>query len=398
MFKRRIYDTLLEHHLHAYRQMAFVSGLRQVGKTTTCRNLGSVYLNWDNTEIQRTILQGTEALARSIGLDVARSTPPVAVFDELHKFPKWKGTLKGLFDGYGGRCKIIVTGSSRLDVYRRGGDSLMGRYFLYRMHPFSVAECADTSLPAKPLRPPKAIDEAEWNALWQHGGFPEPFITREEGFTQKWASSRLQQLAREDIREASQVQYVAQLGVLAHILSERSGQQLVYASLAQEVSVAPITVKGWVQLLESLHFGFTVRPYFKSVANSLRKEPKWYLRDWSGVKDAGQRSETFVACHLLKAAEGWTDLGLGSFALHYVRTKQKKEVDFLVLRDGKPWFLVEVKSSGRILSPSLDDFQRQLGTAHAFQVVIDLPFEALDCFDFKTPVVVPARTFLSQLF
>ena len=397
MLKRRVYDSILEHHLHDYRQMAFVGGPRQVGKTTSCRNVGSIYLNWDDTEVQRTILRGTEALARLLGLDVARSTLPVAIFDELHKFPKWKSTLKGLFDGYADRCKIIVTGSSRRDVYRCGGDSLMGRYFLYRMHPFSVAECTDTSLPTKPLRSPKAIDEADWNALWQHGGFPEPFITREETFTQKWASLRLQQLAKEDIREASQVQHLAQLGVLTQILSERSGQQLVYASLAQEVSVAPITVKGWVGLLESLHFGFAVRPYFKSVANSLRKEPKWFLRDWSGVQDVGQRAETFVACHLLKAVEGWTDLGLGGFGLWYLRTKLKKEVDFLLTKEGKPWCLVEVKFAERVLSPALADFQAQLAAPHAVQVAFDLPFEAVDCFSYDHPLVVPARTFLSQL-
>lgn len=377
--------------------MAFVSGPRQVGKTTTCRNVGTEYLSWENTEIQRTVLKGTEALVHFLELDVKRTTLPVVVFDELHKFFKWKSTLKGLFDGYGDRCKIVVTGSSRLDVYRRGGDSLMGRYFLYRMHPFSVAECAETALPAKPLRSPRAIDDGDWDALWRHGGFPEPFLTRKDDFTRLWSSSRLQQLSREDIRETSQVQRLAQLGVLTQILSERSAQQLVYASLAQEISVAPITVKGWVQILESLHFGFSVRPYFRSVANSLRKEPKWFLRDWSGVKDEGQRAETFVACHLLKAVEGWTDLGLGSFSLHYLRTKQKNEVDFLVVNDGKPWFLVEVKSSDRRLSPNLKSFQEQLKAPHAFQVVLDLPFAEVDCFSENRPVVVPARTFLSQL-
>jgi hypothetical protein len=397
MLKRRVYDSILEHHIKDYRQMAFVSGPRQVGKTTTCRNVGTEYLSWENTEIQRTVLKGTEALVHFLELDVKRTTLPVVVFDELHKFFKWKSTLKGLFDGYGDRCKIVVTGSSRLDVYRRGGDSLMGRYFLYRMHPFSVAECAETALPAKPLRSPRAIDDGDWDALWRHGGFPEPFLTRKDDFTRLWSSSRLQQLSREDIRETSQVQRLAQLGVLTQILSERSAQQLVYASLAQEISVAPITVKGWVQILESLHFGFSVRPYFRSVANSLRKEPKWFLRDWSGVKDEGQRAETFVACHLLKAVEGWTDLGLGSFSLHYLRTKQKNEVDFLVVNDGKPWFLVEVKSSDRRLSPNLKSFQEQLKAPHAFQVVLDLPFAEVDCFSENRPVVVPARTFLSQL-
>lgn len=377
--------------------MAFVAGPRQVGKTTTCQQSANAYLNWDETEVQRVILEGTAAIANRLELDVARSAPLVAVFDEIHKYGKWKNLLKGFFDAYGDRCRTVVTGSSRLDVYRRSGDSLMGRYFLYRMHPFSVAECTDTTLPATPVRPPHPIDEADWAALWTHGGFPEPFLQRDASFTRRWSALRLQQLTREEVRETSQVQQLAQIGVLAQILSERSAQQLVYASLAQEVAVAPITAKGWVGLLESLHFGFRVRPYFRSIANALRKEPKWFLRDWAGVTDEGARFETFVACHLLKAVEGWNDLGLGAFDLHYLRTKSGKEVDFLVTKEARPWCLVEAKRSERTLSPALADYHAQLGTAHALQVVLELPYDEVDCFALGRPAVVPARTFLSQL-
>jgi predicted AAA+ superfamily ATPase len=185
--------------------------------------------------------------------------------------------------------------------------------------------------------------------------------------------------------------------VLVQILAERSSQQLTYAGLAQDTNVAGDTAKRWVGLLEQMHYGFRVAPWFKSVANSLRKEPKWFLRDWSGVTDEGPRAETFVGCHLLKAVEGWTDLGLGTFELRYIRTKLRKEIDFLVVKDGKPWLLVEVKLSERKLSPALKDFQIALGANHALQVVINLPYEDVDCFSFRNPTVAPARTFLSQL-
>jgi predicted AAA+ superfamily ATPase len=140
-----------------------------------------------------------------------------------------------------------------------------------------------------------------------------------------------------------------------------------------------------------------VRPWFRNVAKALRKEPKWFQRDWSGLTDEGARAETLVACHLLKAVEGWTDLGFGDFELRYLRDKQKREVDFLVVRDRKPWFLVEVKHGDTGLSPSLAYFQFQTKAVHAFQVVFDLPYESADCFQVKHPVVVPAKTFLSQL-
>jgi uncharacterized protein len=393
----RVYDSILANHLRENRQMAFVSGPRQVGKTTTCRHEGSVYLNWDILEDQRSILRGPTAVAIDLGLDRVREKPPVIVLDELHKYAKWKQFLKGFFDGYGDKARVIVTGSSRLDVFRKGGDSLMGRYFLYRMHPFSVAEIARTSVPTTPIHKPTPIPEKDWTALWEHGGFPEPYLKRSVTFTRRWQSVRLRQLTKEDLRELTQLQDLGTIEVLAQILTERSGEQLTYAGLGRDINAAGDTVKRWVGVLEQMHFGFRVAPWFKSVANSLRKEPKWFLRDWSPVTDEGAKAETFVACHLLKAVEGWTDLGLGSFELRYLRTKSKAEVDFLVVRDGKPWLLIEVKLSGRPLSPALKEFQTTLGAQHAFQVAIDLPYENVDCFDYRTPVVVPARTFLSQL-
>ena len=181
------------------------------------------------------------------------------------------------------------------------------------------------------------------------------------------------------------------------ILANRSGDQLVMASLACEVMTSEPTVKKWIALLKALYYGFTVKPYYKNVENSIRKTPKWYLRDWSGIEDAGKRMETFVACHLLKAVEGWSDLGFGEFDLYYIRDKKKREVDFLVTRDKKPWFVAEVKNANEKLSPALSLFQRQTGAEHAFQIVAERPFEEVDCFVSREPTVVSARTFLSQL-
>jgi len=174
--------------------------------------------------------------------------------------------------------------------------------------------------------------------------------------------------------------------------------QLVYSKLAGEVNVAVDTIRRWIDTLGQLHHGFLVRPWFTNVAKSLRKEPKWYASDWTGIDDPGQRAETFVACQLLKAVQGWSDLGLGKYELRYLRDKTKHEVDFLVVRDRKPWFLVEVKHSDTGLSPSLAHFQRQIRARHAFQAVLELPFVDADCFTRTDPCVVPARTLLSQLF
>lgn len=393
----RLYSSILADHLQRHRQMALVSGPRQVGKTTTCRSISDAYLNWDNADDRRLILRGPASLAQALHLDRLRERPPIAVLDELHKYSKWKALLKGFFDTYGDRVRLVVTGSSRLDVFRRGSDSLMGRYLLYRMHPLSVGECLRTSLPAQEIQPPAQLANAEWEALWEHGGFPEPFFHRDNRFSRRWRSLRQEQLSREDLRDVARVADLGTMETLMQLLAERSAQQLVYSSLAREIQVAVDTVKRWTDLLTRLHYGFTVRPWFANVAKALRKEPKWFLRDWSGLADAGARAETLVACHLLKAVEGWTDLGFGDFQLRYLRDKQKREVDFLVVRDRKPWFLVEVKLRETSLSSSLAHFQTETRAPHAFHVVMDLAYQPADCFRVHRPVVVPARTFLSQL-
>ncbi|MGB5201523.1 MAG: AAA family ATPase, partial [Sedimenticolaceae bacterium] len=214
--RTRIYDTLLAEHLAKQRQMAFISGPRQVGKTTTCRVHADTYIDWDNIDDRESILGGPARLIDHYRLDRLSRSPPVVIFDELHKFPRWKQFLKGFFDTYADRLRIIVTGSSRMDIYRRGGDSLMGRYFLYRMHPFSVAETLTQEIPDEKriIRQPKKISSTNFDALWNHGGYPEPFLKRDMRFSRRWQSLRLEQLVREDIRDLTQIQQLDQLQLL----------------------------------------------------------------------------------------------------------------------------------------------------------------------------------------
>ena len=394
----RLYQTIIEAHLRDYRQMVFLSGPRQVGKTTVCESVASTYLSWDDEDVRRAIQAGQRTVADKYALDAASESARVVVYDEIHKYARWKQYLKGFYDLYGKRLKIVATGSAKMDIYKRGGDSMMGRYFPYRMHPLSVAELLDVSLPGERLiRAPRRLDDDEWAALLRFGGFPDPFVNRDVRFSRRWNSLRFEQLLKSDMRDLTRIAELDQLSALAQILSLRSGEQLVYKSLGRDLGVDEKTAKKWIKALKYLYLGFEVRPWFKNVENSIRKMPKWYMRDWANVQDAGKRAETFVACHLLKAIEGWTDLGYGEFTLGYIRDKSRREVDFVVARDGKPWFLVEVKKGDRHLSDSLGFFQQTLGAKHAFQVVMDAEYGEYDCFTGMSPVVVSARTFLSQL-
>ena len=395
----RIYEALIREHLLDNRQMVFLSGPRQVGKTTSARTAAGehTYYNWDEQSDRRRIVQGVDALREDLQLDVVREKPTHIVFDEVHKYGRWKSFLKGLYDRYADQTRMVVTGSARLGFFSRGGDSLMGRYFPYRMHPLSLAELQRQELHENTILLPRRPPEDALPHLLEFGGFPEPFLRASARFYNRWRKVRTELLFREDLRDLTRIQEVGQVEVLAEVLSQSAGQQINYSTLAGTVNVSVDTIRRWMAALEALFYSFSLRPWSRSVPKSLRKQPKVYLWDWSLLEDRGARRENLVACHLLKAVHWWTDIGLGTFALHYLRDKAKREVDFLVTRDGAPWFMVEVKSSDRQLSPALVHFAGELKVQHALQLVFDLDYVERDCFSIDRPVVVPATTLLSQL-
>jgi len=400
---RRIYISILEEHFRSHQQMIFLIGPRQAGKTTVGLMLEKLtgqlaYLNWDNLDHRKVILKGVRSVADFAGLDKLSARIPVIVFDEIHKYGKWKGFLKGFFDEYKGRAHIVVTGSSRLDVYKRGSDSLMGRYFPYRLHPLSLAELGRTDLSDKEIGDPFPVKSQDLDKLLKNGGFPEPFLKDNTRFLNRWKTLRQQQLIQEDIRDLSRIQEIGQIELLAELLKHQAGQLTNYSTLAGKVNVSVDTIRRWIKTLQSFFYCFSIQPWSKNVPRSLLKEPKVYLWDWISVEDEGSRLENFIASHLLKAAHFWTDRGLGHYDLWFVRDKEKREVDFLVTRDKKPWFLVEVKSSSSAgINKNLVYFQEKIRAKHAFQVVFDMEYVPKDCFRHSSPVIVPAQTFLTQL-
>lgn len=398
---KRIYQQLIAQHLSSLRQMVFLMGPRQVGKTTLSHEstvgLNPLYLSWDNPTDKLLFIEGPGAVAKQAGLGEIHEFLSVLIFDEIHKFGKWKNFLKGFFDLYEKKTRIIVTGSARLNIYKRGGDSLMGRYFYYRIHPLSVAEIVSPTLIGEEIRLPTPISQDDWDALLEHGGFPEPFLQRSKAFSRRLKALRKDQLFKEDIRDGTRIQELGQLELLAELLRLQAAQSMDYQSLANKVRVSVDTVRRWLEVLKSFYYCFSLQPWSKNISRSLIKEPKLYLWDWSLIDDEGHRNENIVASHLLKAIHFWTDLGLGEFGLYYLRTKDKIETDFLVTKNKNPWFLVEVKTKAKGISPALYHFQKETCAPHAFQVAFDLPYVNKNCFDEKGPILVPAQTFLSQL-
>jgi len=350
-------------------RMVFIGGPRQVGKTTLARLIGDAeflnhaYLNWDNAEDRKNIIRnklpgGMELL----------------VFDEIHKYKLWKNYLKGLFDSYKGKFKIIVTGSARLDVYRRGGDSLFGRYHHYRLHPFSLAEAigAEPNIAVFkdiPFQRASAKIHVLYEQLIRFGGFPEPFLKKDDTVLRRFHAERVDRLVKEDIRDLEQIRELSQLQILVDILPDKVGSLLSLNALREDLGVTPKTISHWADVLERFYYHFRIYPFASTKIKSLRKQPKLYLWDWSQVSEPGRRLENMVASHLLKFVHFLQDSAGYTAELFFLRDAQGREVDFLVAIDKKPWFAVEVKINDQSLSNHTRYFSSRLMIPFMYQVV-----------------------------
>jgi hypothetical protein len=355
----------------ASRKVAFVSGPRQVGKTTLARSLlrdPQNYFLFDDEGFRRRWTGSPEE-------SIAGRGPGPVVFDEIHKDRRWKRKLKGIYDKLGAEMEIVVTGSARLDHYRKGSDSLLGRHLPYRLHPFTVAETPD---PPSPDRMEETSRRSfPWEDLLRVGGFPEPLLRGQEQWAQRWSRLRLDRIVLEDSRDFLNISDLNAFRTLADLLPERVGSLLSVNSLREDLGKAYSTVRTWLAVLDVLYFCFTIRPYARRISRALRAEPKLYLYDILRIPRElpSKRQENLAALHLLKACHFWTDSAQGEFDLRYVRTKEKREVDFLVVRDGRPWMLVECKSGRKDPSRDLLYFSEILSPEHRFQLVSDGGFD-----------------------
>ncbi len=369
------------------RHMAFVAGPRQVGKTTLAKDLlrrahcEPNYFNWDIDADRRAIVRDPSGFP---GIRATTVTPPPTrsrvALDEIHKYPRWKRLLKGLFDQQRDALEIIVTGSGRLDVYQRGGDSLFGRYDLFRLHPFTLGEHLRGG--RQTVMSPDAFAEALGDGatprgaeaalaeIERFGGFPEPLHSAREATFRRWRRMHRQLTIREDLRDLTRIRELGLVESLVTLLPERVGSPLSVNALAGDLGVAFNTVKLWLDALARLYFVFELRPFAGRLARTLRREGKTYLYDATEVRDGGARFENVVALHLRKICDAWTDLGFGDYELTYARDKEKREVDFLVTESNRPWMLLEAKLSDTAVAPALRYFAERMRPSHgAVQIV-----------------------------
>ena len=373
------------------RRMSFISGPRQVGKTTLAlgflERIGQtgLYYNWDTISVRRKFAQNPLFFLEGI----PEPPPPTAtgepkywvVFDEFHKHPKWKDLLKGFHDEFRHFIRFVVCGSARLDVYRKGGESLLGRYFMFRTFPLSPKDIVEgekfhfsrTWNPNEKIGlidPSAEFKEAVFQ-IYNLTGFPEPFLAGSKEFYMRWRDEHFSLLTTEEIRDLSRITDIVRLQTLAFLLPERVGSLLSLNNLAKIVSVSHATVVTWLDAMEQVYLIFRIPPYSTRLARAIRKNEKLYFWDWGMIEDPGKRFENFLAVQLLRAVSAWKEWGWGNFSLNFVRTKDGREADFLVTKDRKPWILVEAKVSDSTLDRNLLYFKEALGVKLAFQVLLE---------------------------
>jgi predicted AAA+ superfamily ATPase len=375
--------SLAERYLHdaiatdLAEKMVFLSGPRQVGKTTLAlRVIGAAdhrhpaYLSWDDVRARPRIRSG--------------ELPPGErriVLDEIHKYARWRNLVKGLYDTREPGQSFLVTGSARLEIYRRGGDSLHGRYHSYRLHPVSLREAGGGR---------DALD-----ALLRFGGFPEPFCHGSERHWRRWQRERLDRVVRDDLRDLERVREVSLVELLVDALPARVGSPLSVKSLREDLEVAHDTAERWLTILENLYVCFRIAPFGAPRIRAVKEERKLYLWDWSMVEQPGPKFENLIASHLLKLCHFLEDTEGYRIELRFLRDTDGREVDFVVLRDRKPWFAVEAKTGEQSVSQAVRYFKERTAVPTWYQVhlgtkdaVVDgvrlLPFAKL-CEELQIP-------------
>lgn len=330
-------------------KMVFLGGPRQVGKTTTALQFLSpsnkknpAYLNWDilahRSKIKNALLPANEELI---------------ILDEIHKFRRWRGVVKGFFDQYFPEKNFLVTGSARLDYYRKGGDALHGRYHYWRLHPLSLSELPSPSM---------------LESLLEYGGFPEPFTKQDKRFWKRWSRERNSRIVNEDIRDLESVKDLSLIELLLDELPARVSSLLSLNSLAEDLELSPRTVDRWIEVLERMYFCFRIAPYGAPKIRAVKKSRKLYLWDWAAVESGGARFENLVASQLLKYCHYHEDRFGDRMELRFLRDTAGREIDFIVLKNRKAIFAVECKSGDDSISKHIHYFREKVKIPAYYQV------------------------------
>jgi uncharacterized protein len=369
MIKRSSYLTIWD-ELSAEKNMVLLAGPRQAGKTTLSNFIAKkfsnyLYFNWDIEKHRSKFIENP-----TFFIELARkdSTLPLIVFDEIHKYKEWKNYLKGIYDQYRAEYQFLISCSGRLDLYHKGSDSLAGRYYMFHLWPFTIAELGGKSNTIDHfLNNPLHVSMTRGRELWtiweklsRFSGFPEPFLREKEASYRRWSNTYSRQLIREDIRDLTGIKSIMDVETLYMLLPSKIGSPISLPTLSRNLKVSYNSIQSWLSVFETFFLIFSIYPWTNRISRAIQKERKLYLWDTPRIKDPAARFENMVALELYRAVTSWNDMGFGSFSLHFIKNKEQQEVDFLIANNHSPIVLIEAKLSQTEPSPALMKFQRFL--------------------------------------
>lgn len=356
-------------------KMVFMSGPRQSGKTTFAKSIAenysnSVYYNYDS-EPEKIIMQPDffENLNRT------NRTIPLVILDEVHKYKNWKPYLKGKFDKFSSEYQFIITGSGRMEMFNKRDDPLTGRFVSMRLFPLTLREFAKgvniedfkkDKMNSLTLTENSNAENIK-NDLLQFSPFPEPFLRSSRKFYRRWYRTYINQIIIQDIKDMTAIKHIKTIESLMRIMPERICAPLHYSSLSTLLQISIPTVKNWLNTLEQFFIVFSIIPYTE-ISRAIIKNRKYYMYDYGSINDIGAKYENFVALELLQFIEYWNCMGEGEFELRYLKNKEQQEIDFILMLDGKPFFIIEAKNGEESISKSVYKFQDQLNVP-AIQLV-----------------------------
>ena len=405
MLKREPYIHIWE-DLSSEKRMVLLAGPRQCGKTTLAKMIAtqfanSLYFNWDIITDRRKLIDDPYFFQTMLRRD---ESTPLVLLDAIHKYKDWKNYLKGVYDRFHDTYRFLVSGSGRLDLYQKGGDSLAGRYYSFHLWPLSLGELHGRGNTLDEFRADPLLvgtddreeSQATWRRLWSFSGFPEPYLAGKPTTYRRWSTAYHRQLIREDIRDLTGIRSVDDLETLFALLPARVGAPLSIPSLSTDLKVAYNTVKSWLDAFEKFYLTFTLTPWARQVSRAIQKERKVYVFDCALIEDPAKRFENMIALELFRAVSNWNDLGLGRFGLHYIRTKEGREVDFVLVEKERPLLLVEAKLRDHDPDVNLKRFQTALSVPAVQLVDEDEGYRLLDQ-DGRKLLVAPAAWWLPNL-
>ena len=342
-------------------EIIVLHGARQVGKTSilyylkdqlTATGKPVYYIDLEDSRYLRILDAGVDEFLRHLaeqGFTAGTEEQRLHVFiDEIQYLANPSSFLKLVADHQRG-IKLIVSGSSSFAIREKFSDSLVGRTINFEIFPLSFREFlrfrSINFVEGQPITEMKCNELREYFREYAlYGGYPRIVLTPEVERKEKYLQQIIDTYVRKDIRDLAGVKDIDKYNRLLEALASQSGSLLNVDELANSARLAKQTVEKYLFIMENTYVIRLVRPFSRNIRTELFKQPKIFFHDtglmqmlWlKGLQKEliGTVFETAIYTELVKR--------FGMESVRYWRTKNKREIDFIVTKRDTP-LPIEVK-------------------------------------------------------